>query len=99
MARKQTKTQTSAADPKQVALASIEGLAIGDVLKFFYDRATPRDRAIAALVETNDELEIDGAITSEGDDNGSFVLAWTWVSFSGTALDKDKEDDDEEDAD
>lgn len=47
------------------------------------------------MVETNDELEVDGAITSEGDDNGSFVLAWTWVSFSGTALDKDAEDEEE----
>lgn len=83
-------------DPKQQALAAIEGLEISDVLKFFYDKASDRDRAIAELVETNDELEVDGAILSEGDDNGTFVLAWTWVSFSGTPFDKDAEDDEEE---
>jgi hypothetical protein len=93
------KATTSAADPKQEALARIEGLGISDVLKFFYDRATPRDKKIAKLVDVNDELEVDGAILSEGDDNGSFVLAWSWVSFAGTALDKDKEDEDVEDAD
>ena len=68
------------ADPKQVALAAIEGLAIGDCLQFFYDRATPRDHQIADLVETDDELEVEGAIVSEGDE-GAFVLAWTYVFF------------------
>ena len=96
-----TKTATKkapAADPKQEALAAIEGLEIGDVLQFFYNKATPHDRAIAEMVETSDELEVDGAITSEGDDNGAFVLAWTWVDFNGTALDKEAEDDEDEDA-
>lgn len=91
----------SVADEKQRALAAIEGLEIGDVLQFFYGKATPRDKAIAEMVETSDELEVDGAITSEGDDNGAFVLAWTWIDFSGTGFDKDEEDEDEdaEDAD
>ena len=44
------------------------------------------------------ELEVDGAITSEGDDDGAFVLAWTWVDFNGTAFDKEAEDDEDEDA-
>lgn len=83
-------------DPKQKALATIEGLEISDVLKFFYEQATPRDKQIAEMVETDDDLEVDGAITSEGDDNGSWVLSWTWVSFADTAFDRDKEEEDEQ---
>lgn len=82
-------------DPKQTALAAIEGLEIGDVLNFFYAKASARDKQIAEMAGTSDELETDGAIVSEGDSNGAFVLAWTWVSFSGTALDKDAEDEEE----
>lgn len=82
-------------DAKQAALAAIEGLEIGDVLTFFYAKADPRDHAIAEMVETSDELEVDGAIISEGDDNGAFVLAWTWVDFNGTGFDKEAEDEDE----
>jgi hypothetical protein len=49
-------------------------------------------RDIANDLVTSNELEIDeGAIVSEGDDNGVFVQAWVWVDFSGTELDKDKE--------
>jgi hypothetical protein len=76
-------------DPKQEALAKIEGLTISDVLRFFYDRATPRDKEIAAMVDTDDELETDGAILSEGEDNGAFVLTWSWVDFDGTKFDKE----------
>lgn len=39
------------------------------------------------------EIEIDdNAKLSEGNDNGTYVQAWVWVSFSGTPLDKDKEE-------
>ncbi len=35
-------------------------------------------------------LEIDdNAIVSEGDDNGCYVAAWVWLSFSGTKFDKE----------
>ena len=41
----------------------------------------------------DDTLEIDGEPkVSEGDDNGAWVAAWIWVDFSGTSLDKNKED-------
>jgi len=36
----------------------------------------------------------DEAILSEGDDNGSYVQAWVWVSFKGTELDKEKKPED-----
>lgn len=76
-------------DPKQTALAAIEGLTFADCFKFFDQRATDRDRQIAEMAETKDgEVEVDGAITSEGDDNGSYVLAWLWIDFEGTDLDK-----------
>ena len=29
---------------------------------------------------------------SEGDDNGAYVRCWCWVSFEGTDLDKESED-------
>jgi hypothetical protein len=36
------------------------------------------------------ELEIDdSALLSEGDDNGTYVQAWVWVSFAGTPFDKE----------
>lgn len=36
------------------------------------------------------ECEIDdGATLSEGDDNGTYVQAWVWVSFEGTPFDKE----------
>lgn len=35
-------------------------------------------------------LEIDdGAVISEGGENGAYVQAWVWVSFSGTELDRE----------
>lgn len=38
------------------------------------------------------EIDEDTAISSEGDDNGTYVQAWAWVSFDGTKLDKEKEE-------
>jgi hypothetical protein len=82
------------------ALKAIDDLQIADVLQFFYDKASPRDHEIAGLVPTDDELECDGALISEGDNNGAFVLCWVWVDFCGTDLDKNNEDEkEEEDAD
>jgi hypothetical protein len=38
------------------------------------------------------ETEIDdGALVSEGDDNGAYVQSWIWVDFSDTELDKELE--------
>lgn len=54
-----------------------------------------RERKIIQLAQASSlvgdgVLEIDDtAITSEGDDNGSYVMAWLWVDFSGTDLDKE----------
>lgn len=74
------------ANRKQKALAKIDGLTFADVFHFFDRRATKRDRAIAEMVETEDEeFECDGAIVSEGKDNGAYVLGWRWVSFSGVS--------------
>lgn len=48
-----------------------------------------RRKAIKTLHQDSD-LEIDhNAVISEGDDNGAYVLAWTWFSFDGTKFDKD----------
>lgn len=78
---------------RQEKLDKIEGLSIGDVLQFFGDRATERDKQIVDLVDTGDEVfEVDYPITSEGDDNGAYVLGWSWASFAGTPLDKDDEE-------
>jgi hypothetical protein len=77
---------------KQKALAAIEGLTFADCFTFFDGRATERDREISSLFEGDDEHECDGAIISEGDDNGAFLLTWTWISFAGTPLDKGAED-------
>lgn len=74
---------------KLKALAAIEGLTFADCLTFFDAKASDRDRAIAAMVDTTDELEVDQAILSEGEDNGSWVNAWTWVPFAGTEFDKE----------
>lgn len=32
----------------------------------------------------------DNAIVSEGEDNGAYVQAWVWVSFTETRFDKEK---------
>ena len=46
--------------------------------------------ARATLVREG-ELEFDdGAIVSEGNDNGAYLQAWAWVDFGGTTLDKDQ---------
>lgn len=38
-------------------------------------------------------VEIDDcSAVSEGSDNGAYVQAWVWVSFTGTLLDKENED-------
>lgn len=76
-------------EERQQALEAIEGLEIGDCLHFFDKKATDRDREICALFEPEDgKHEIDNAITSEGDDNGAYVLTWSWVSFEDTPLSK-----------
>lgn len=39
-------------------------------------------------VEMGDPADL-SAMVSEGEDNGAYVRAWVWISFEGTALDKD----------
>lgn len=54
-----------------------------------------RNSAIRAMAQEegrDGELEVDdGAIVSEGEDNGAYVQAWVWVDFYGTPLNKEKE--------
>ena len=40
------------------------------------------------LVEIDDNAQV-----SEGSDNGCYVQAWVWVSFTGTIFDKEKGED------
>ena len=73
-------------------LARIKGLTLADCLRYFDDKASERDKAIAALAPSREgEVEIDHALISEGDDNGAYVLAWVWADFAGTPFDKDDE--------
>lgn len=61
------------------------------------DLVSPKTKRNVTIVEMaksehEDEgtIEVDdNAIVSEGDDNGAYVEAWVWVSFSGTPYDKD----------
>jgi hypothetical protein len=81
----------------QERLAAIEGLTLADCLQFFHEKATPEQRKIAEMVEVSDEgFERDYDIVSEGADNGAYVLGWRWVSFSGTDMDIDAEDEGED---
>ena len=65
------------------------------------EELTPEERvdAILELAEeymTDGEIELvdgDAMAISEGDDNGAYVLAWVWVDFCGTALDKNDAED------
>jgi hypothetical protein len=77
---------------KQQALEAIVGLTFADCFQFFNEKATTRDKKIAAMVHAKDgELEVDGAILSESGDNGAYVLTWTWVPFAGTIFDRQGE--------
>ncbi|NKL67624.1 hypothetical protein GFL96_38635 [Rhizobium leguminosarum bv. viciae] len=41
----------------------------------------PDTAAFAAAVQTSDDLEVDlDTIISRGEDDGAFVMTWTWVS-------------------
>jgi hypothetical protein len=87
----------------QERLAAIDGLTFSDCVVFFASQRTERELKIIEWAQEHDkegELEVDdSSILSEGDDNGTYVLAWQWVDFSGTPFDKEREDyDDEEDA-
>jgi hypothetical protein len=72
--------------PKQTVaeqLAAIETLTVSDCLKFFYDRATDRQKQIGSLAEEKyareGEVEFDGAIVGESDNDGAYVLTWVHV--------------------
>jgi hypothetical protein len=75
------------------ALAKIKGLNFVDCVKFFGER-NDREQRIAELARERltyeGELEIDDTtVISEPDDNGSYVMAWIWLDFSGVpGLDK-----------
>jgi hypothetical protein len=53
-----------------------------------------RNQVIVELAQSQAEegsMEVDdNVVVSEGDDNGAYVQAWLWVSFDGTALDKEQ---------
>lgn len=85
----------------RAALNGITGLTFADCLKFFADKRYERERAICVLAQAtlnkDEECEIDDAtVLSEGDDNGAYVLTWTWLSFVGTKWDKEPEEADSE---
>lgn len=72
-------------------LFQANGMTLADCLSFYDSKATERDKEIAAMVDTNDELECDNALLSDSGpdgDNGSWVLVWVWVDFAGTKFDK-----------
>ena len=54
-----------------------------------------RERAIVGLAQGLDIVEEgvlevdDNAVISEGSDNGAYVMAWVWVDFHETPLDKE----------
>ena len=73
----------------QKELSTIEGLTLSDCLTFFNEAKDGRAKAIYDLCETGDEdFEVDTIHTSEGDDNGAYMMGWRWVPFIGTELDK-----------
>jgi hypothetical protein len=91
-------------DEKDASLLLASGAAISDKLREDLENIgeprDPRELQIIELVETRDgETECDpDAVVSEGDDNGAYVMTWSWVDFSGTPLDKDIEPEEEDEA-
>jgi len=83
--------------PKSPAdrLAAIDGLTVANCLNFFGEKATDREREIAAACHREHgregELEFDptNVLLSEADDNGAYVLAWRWFDFAGTKWNKE----------
>jgi hypothetical protein len=73
--------------PRQKALAAIEGLTLYDCLNFFDESEDQRANDIVQLGHTGD-FEIDTYHTSEGEDNGAYVLGWMWFSFARSKLSK-----------
>jgi len=79
---------------KLKALERIRGLNFADCVAFFGEKSD-RERRIAMLgrerLTRDGELEIDDTtVVSEGEDNGSYVMTWSWVDFAGVpGLDKE----------
>lgn len=73
------------------AVCVVRENANGDVLlRAKVRKLTRKERRAEILKLARLEGEVDDdAKVSEGDDNGAYVQAWVWVSFAGTALDKD----------
>ncbi|MBY3483302.1 MULTISPECIES: hypothetical protein [Rhizobium] len=56
----------------------------------------PDTAAFAAAVQTSDDLEVDlDTIISRGDDDGAFVMTWTWVSNERAGLSPSYDDGEE----
>lgn len=74
-------------------LAAIRDLTFSDCVAHFASKRTAREKAIVAWAQEHDkegELEVDdSSILSEGDDNGTYVLAWQWLDFAGSPWDKE----------
>ena len=54
-----------------------------------------RENAIRCLavksIYDEGSTEVDeSAVISEGDENGAYVMTWTWLDFEGTKFDKEK---------
>ncbi|TBF40439.1 hypothetical protein [Rhizobium leguminosarum] len=56
----------------------------------------PDTAAFAAAVQTSDDLEVDlDTIISRGEDEGAFVMTWTWVSNERAGLTRSNDDGEE----
>jgi len=85
---------------KQPAFAGMNIQPLIDAREFLerYDENQGDEARRKAIIELarnevhpcSDDFNIDNnAELSEGDDNGTWVSAWVWVSFAGTPFDKD----------
>jgi hypothetical protein len=82
--------KTSANDPLLTALASLQESSrpLSDREKQIY--AIADEQGIHTPGET--EIDVPGpAEISEGEDNGAYIITWSWVDFAGTAFDKNVE--------
>ena len=75
-----------------------EGLTFSTVTEVFAACRTPRELAYVQAAQGNDQLsdgalEVDdGAIVSEGGDDGAYVSAWLWVERAAAGLEEDDEE-------
>jgi hypothetical protein len=80
----------------QMCVAEDEQHAAGcaGTLEMMAEEESKHHEEIAQLATAalqSEELQFDpSARVAEGDDNGAYVQAWAWFSFSGTKFDKSR---------